>query len=98
MEGEDKGVYARKEGIVLREIAGEHLLVPIRHEVADMRAIFALNRVGLFIWERLDGERGLDRVLVQMLERFAVPPEEAAADLSAFVERLKGAGLVEKRS
>jgi len=98
MEDVERAVYARRDGVVLREVAGEHLLVPIRHQVADMRAIFALNRVGLFIWERLDGAKGLDRILDEMLGRFDVPADEASADLRSFVERLSGAGLVERRS
>jgi hypothetical protein len=98
MEETEGAVFARREGIVLREVAGEHLLVPIRSDVADMRAIFALNRVGLVVWELLDGTRGLDGILGEVLARFDVTAEEASVDLRAFVERLCAAGLVERRS
>jgi hypothetical protein len=98
MEQTEGAVFARREGIVLREVAGEHLLVPIRSDVADMRAIFALNRVGLVVWELLDGTRGLDGILGEVLARFDVTAEEASVDLRAFVERLCAAGLVERRS
>jgi hypothetical protein len=96
---DDRGgaVYARREGVVLREVAGEHLLVPIRKDVADLKAIFALNGVGLRIWELLDGERPLEGVLAGVLERFDVPVAEAEADLVAFVGRLEAANLVERR-
>jgi hypothetical protein len=98
MEETEGAVFARREGIVLREVAGEHLLVPIRSDVADMRAIFALNRVGLVVWELLDGTRGLDGILGEVLARFDVTAEEASVDLRAFVERLCAAGLAERRS
>ena len=97
MEGAGKVLYARREGVVLREVAGEHILVPIRRDVADLQAIFALNRVGLRIWELLDGERDLDGILAELLERFEVTAEEASADLHSFVERLHAAGLVEQK-
>jgi len=97
MDGAGGAVYARREGVVLREVAGEHLLVPIRKDVADLKAIFALNGVGLRIWELLDGARALDGVLAELVERFDVPIEEASADLSAFVDRLLAAGLVERK-
>jgi hypothetical protein len=93
----EEAVYARREGVVLREVAGEHILVPIRSDVADLRAIFALNRVGLRIWELLDGATSLDGILSELLERFDVAAEEASADLRSFVERLSAAGLVERR-
>jgi hypothetical protein len=93
----EETVYARREGVVLREVAGEHILVPIRRDVADLRAIFALNRVGLRIWELLDGVRSLEGILGELLERFEVTAEEASVDLRSFVERLSAAGLVERR-
>jgi hypothetical protein len=98
MDERGGAVYARREGVVLREVAGEHLLVPIRKDVADLKAIFALNGVGLRIWELLDGETPLDGVLSGLLERFDVPAAEAEADLLAFVGRLEAAHLVERRS
>jgi hypothetical protein len=93
----EEAVYARREGVVLREVAGEHILVPIRRDVADLRAIFALNRVGLRIWELLDGVRSLDGILHELVGRFEVTAEEASVDLRSFVERLSAAGLVERR-
>lgn len=90
-------VYARRDDVVLREVAGEQLLVPIRNDPDGIQAIFALTGTGAFIWGLLDGERALDAVLAAILERFDVTPEEAEADLGAFVERLGAAGLVEER-
>jgi hypothetical protein len=90
-------VYARRDGVVLREVAGEQILVPIRRNVADLKAIFALNGVGRCIWELLDGTRGVDAVLAGLVERFDVSSEEASVDLQAFLERLTQAGLVERR-
>jgi hypothetical protein len=97
MERGDGVTYARREGIVVRKVAGEHILVPIRRNVADLKAIFALNDVGRCVWELLDGARGLDAVVEGLVERFDVSPEEASADLRSFVERLSQAGLVERR-
>jgi len=90
-------VYARRDDVLLRDVAGEHLLVPVRRNAADLQAIFSLNGIGAFVWGLLDGERTMDAVLAAVLERFDVGAEEAAADLSSFVERLTGAGIVERR-
>jgi hypothetical protein len=90
-------VYNRREPIVLRRIAGEDLLVPIRRQVADLRAIYALAGSGARIWELLDGTRTLGEVRDAIVERFEVGPEEAWADLCAFVLRLEESGLVERR-
>lgn len=62
-----------------------------------MQAVFAVNGIGAYIWELLDGERTMGAVLAAILDRFDVGAEEAAADLNAFVERLSEAGIVERR-
>jgi len=69
---------------------------PIRKDVADLKAIFALNGSGSGSGSSSTA-RGLDGVLAELVERFDVPIEEASADLSAFVARLLAAGLVERK-
>lgn len=90
-------VYARREDVILREVAGEKILVPIRNYVADMRAVFALTGIGATVWELLDGVRTLDEVLCAIAEQYEVEMAQAWDDLQAFVEQLREADLVEDR-
>ncbi len=92
-----KAVYAQRDSIVLRRIAGEHLLVPIRHHLSQMRAIFALTGTGARIWDLLDGTRSLGDVCDALVARFEVSRDQAWAELSGFVEHLEESGLVERR-
>jgi hypothetical protein len=97
VEQTDAAVYARRDDVVLREVAGEQLLVPIKNDVAGIQAIFALTGIGAFVWELLDGESALEAIRATILERYDAAPEEAEADLGAFIARLSEAGLVERR-
>jgi len=97
VEDTPEAVYARREDVLLRPVAGEQILVPVRHHVADMRAIFALTGVGAAVWELLDGMRPLDGILSAIVERFDVGSTEAWNDLRAFIGQLREAGLVERR-
>jgi hypothetical protein len=90
-------VYVRRQDVLLREVAGEHLLVPLRRNVADLQAIFALNRVGVFIWGLLDGQRTAHQVLAAIQERYDVAADRAAADLGALLDRLTELSVVERR-
>jgi hypothetical protein len=90
-------VFARRANVVLREVAGERLLIPIRREVAELRSIFVLTGIGAFIWELLDGERSLGAVLAVIVEHYDIGAEQAGADLAAFVARLAEAGIAEQR-
>jgi len=92
-----QAVYGPRGESILRNLAGEWFLVPIRTSPADFRAIFSVNEVGAAIWGELDGSRTLGAVLESVLERFDAPPAEVAGDLLTFVDQLEGAGLVERR-
>jgi hypothetical protein len=97
MEATPDAVIARRADVVLREVAGERLLVPIHRDAADLRAVFVVTGIGAFIWELLDGERPLEAVLAAILARYDVSVEQAQADLRSFVERLTEAGIAERR-
>jgi hypothetical protein len=88
-------VYKKKDDIVYRKLAGETILVPISGRLADMQMIFALNPVGEFIWEELDGSRTLQQIREDIQSSFDVAREEANADLEAFIAELLKEGLIE---
>ena len=90
-----KEVYKKKSDIVYRKVAGETILVPISGRLADMQRIFALNPVGEFIWDELDGSRTLQQIREDIQSSFDVAREEANADLEAFIAELLKEGLIE---
>jgi hypothetical protein len=96
--GAGKAVYSRRDPIVVREIAGERLLVPVRRKIGELRAIYALMGSAAPIFELLDGSRSLSEVRDALVERFEVSAEEAWAELCRFVEELEEQGLVERHS
>ncbi len=80
--------YRQSPDMVFRQIADEYVLVPIRHDVADMEAVYTLGGVGARIWELLDGERDGEAILEQIVQEYDVAREEARADLVEFLEDL----------
>jgi hypothetical protein len=81
--------------VILREIAGEVFLVPIRGRLADLQELFVLNDVGEWIWQRLDGTSSLDSLATELCETFDVSIDDATADLEAFIGELDAARLLE---
>jgi len=90
-------IYLHQKDIVSRNIAGETILVPIRGNLADMQYIFTLNKVGVFIWDLLDGERKLSDLLEMILERFEIDRIEAEKDLLEFICQVEEKGLVSEK-
>jgi hypothetical protein len=87
-------VYARSERMVGRRIADEFVIVPILSRGADADAIFNLNRVGAFIWERLDGKLSGNAIVEAMLEHFDVDRQQAESDCRGFLAQLLEIGAI----
>lgn len=86
-------LYRQNEDIVTRRIAGETLLVPIRQHLADLQRIYVLDEVGAAIWGSLDGNRGAEEIASLLAADFEVAAETARADVLAFCDDLRKAGL-----
>lgn len=87
-----------KQGFLLRSVADHHVVIPVGSAQVDFGGMISLNEVGAFLWERLAEERSREELLDALLERYQVDRERAAADLDAFLVRLRGADLLEKES
>jgi len=55
----------------------------------DQAEVNVINPIGSLVWERLDGTRTLGEILALIVEEFEVAPEQARADLLAFVDSLR---------
>jgi hypothetical protein len=88
----------RSARIVGRRIAGEYVLVPLVTHGADLDAIYNLNAVGAFIWERLDGRTPGTESVAALTETFAVEPGRAEADYLDFLARLRALGAIQAAS
>src|SRR5262249_46461057 len=87
--------FRKNHHVVVRQIADETLLVPIRGKLADMQVLFVLEGVGEYIGQTLAASPALSAIRDQIARRFAVTPEQAEADLRDFVQELLEAQLIE---
>lgn len=84
-----------KNGFLLREVGGTHVVVPIGERVVDFNGLVTLNETGRFLWERLmDGsdEASLVRALT---DEYEVNDDDAVHDVHAFVCDLADKGLLD---
>lgn len=86
----------RLDDVIIREIAGEVFLVPIRGKLADLQELFVLDPVGEWVWQRLDGSSTLESLTEELVATFEVEPPVAALDLQGFLRELAEAGLLEQ--
>ncbi len=84
--------FAKDPAVVFRKIGGECLLVPIRHNVADLECIYVLNETAATIWELIDGQRSVRELKEMLLAEFEVSPAAAEADLIEILMQLQEVG------
>ena len=72
------------------------VVVPVRGQVGDLNAIYNLNEVGAFIWERIDGQNSVTQVVEAVRGEFEVTLEQAEKETSEFIAALEAAGMIER--
>ncbi|MBI5439657.1 MAG: PqqD family peptide modification chaperone [Deltaproteobacteria bacterium] len=83
-----------------RPVANPSVL--LREEFDDMALLFdadsgnavGINRVGVAIWKRLDGTRGLEQIAAELRETYAGVPGTALEETKEFVDTLVQDGFV----
>ncbi len=89
----DNKTYRLKPGYVLREIAGEHLAIPVTAE--NSSDIVVLNPVSAILWNELETEKTIDELADKICSSFDISREEATADIKEFIESLISANVIE---
>ncbi len=89
-------VYRPAGDVVMRRIADEAVLVPVRSNVGDLDSIFTLNQTAITIWCALDGHTPLHRVIDCVCAEYEVDRETASADTREILAQLAEVGLIEE--
>lgn len=87
----------RAPDLVERRVADETFLLPVKGALANTVEMFALSEVGQFIWSLSDGSRSVEDLVSAVVAEFDIDEGQARQDVTDFVERLKGFGLMLER-
>ena len=90
-----KNLKATSE-VVLREIAGENLLIPVGQTALKIHGMITLSESGLLLWKRLQTECTEDELVEALLTEYQVDRETAAADVKAFIRQMQEVGILEE--
>lgn len=80
---------------MLREIAGDYVVVPTGRAVFQFMGLITLNEVGAFLWERLQKQSYTEEQLTQMVcQAYEVDSETAGKDVGEFLQALRSRGVL----
>lgn len=77
-----------KDGFILREVAGEHVVIP-SGDALDLNMMITLNETGTFLWKNLESETDEESLVSALLGEYDVEEPAARKHVSAFVAKLK---------
>ena len=84
-----------KEGYMLREAAGETVVVPFGEEALNFQGIISLNETGAFLWKQLDQSCEVDTLVKALLNEYEIDEDTANNDVNDFVEKVRKAGVLD---
>lgn len=84
-----------KGELLLREVAGEIIAIPVGQTALQFNGMICLNEVSALIWKGLQAGKTKEDLLESILEEFEVSREDAAADLEEFLRNLRENDLLE---
>ena len=79
---------------VLREIAGDYIIIPTGKTVFDFNGLITLNEVGVSLWKMLQNEVTFDELLQGILDEYDVEPAAAREDIQEFLAQLVNGGII----
>lgn len=87
-----------KGEFVLREVAGEIIVIPVGKTALNFNGMICINAVSAEIWKGLQEEKTKGEILENILQEFDVSREEATADLDIFLHQLRENNLLEDKT
>ena len=79
---------------ILRQIAGENILVPCGEAAKRLNGLINLNSTAAFIWQNMDDAKDLDELTARVMESFEVDEETARRDVNGLTAELILMGMV----
>lgn len=84
-----------KDGFLLREVAGNTVIVPVGEDSVSFNGIITINESGKFIWDLLKDGIEKEELLKKFLEEYKLDEEQAKEDIRAFLQTLLDNGVME---
>ena len=83
---------------VLREIAGDYIIIPTGKTVLEFNGLVTVNEVGVSLWNMLQEEITFDGLVEGILEEYDVDESVAREDIREFLDRMIDSGILAKEN
>lgn len=85
-----------RKDFVLRETAGDYMIIPTGRTVQSFDGLITVNEVGADLWNMLQSEVTFDDLLREILTIYDVDEETAEEDIRQFLDTLRESGILDE--
>ena len=78
-----------KKEYILRELAGQNIVVPVGSEAVNFNGVITLNSSGKLLFKTLQNETSKQELIDALLHKYDVSEEQAEKDVEAFIHLLE---------
>ena len=78
-----------EKNLILREIAGEYILIPTGSLALKFTGVFAISSLGVSVWKLLEADKTYEQIVSELLEEYEVDRETLERDVSEFLDSLR---------
>ena len=82
-----------KEGFILREVAGETVVIPSGEDI-NLNMMITLNGTAAFLWQKLEQGCTEEELVAALLAEYDVEADKAAEHAAKFVAKLNEHGFL----
>ncbi len=79
---------------VLREIAGDYIIIPTGKTALRFNGLITVNEVGVFLWNLLQEDITEEELLQKVLREYEVDETVAREDIQEFLDKLVQGGIL----
>ena len=81
---------------VLREIAGDYIIIPVGATALEFNGLITVYEVGVTLWNMLQEEVTMEDLVQGVLAEYDVQEEVAREDIQEFLNELVKGGILTK--
>ena len=83
-----------KKEFILREIAGEYILIPTGTTTQEFNGLITINDVAAFVWKNIEKVNSVDELISMVLDEYDVDEDVDRNDIEEFIQQLKKADMI----
>lgn len=85
-----------KEDLMLREVMGEWLVIPMGERLLEFNGLSKLNESGALLWKALERNISKEELVNALLEEYEVDRQQAAQEVETFLDALRENKMLEE--